>query len=160
MNSRFGPDGEGTLLPNSVKLLVVLVADSSNFTRSLTLSNIAAFSQLREIRASFLVIVEQCANWIDVHAAATATLGMRLECVERPPHLEREAAVKLTKARCANRNSQTAACSTSSFRLKPVKRLTRSSRARRRGRRRGGAVAARPCKALLHLLCALLPLLD
>ena len=72
------------LKPSSVRLLVVLATDSTNATRALTLSNIAAFSQLNQVRASFVVVVGRCGKWASV-AAGAAALGVPFDCVLRPP---------------------------------------------------------------------------
>ena len=81
---RFEPEADALLKPSSVRLLVVLATDSTNATRALTLSNIAAFSQLNQVRASFVVVVGRCGKWASV-AAGAAALGVPFDCVLRPP---------------------------------------------------------------------------
>lgn len=79
----WAPDVEAVLRKRSVQLLIVLTADSRNATRALTLANIAAFSQLNEVRAHFVAVVGRCNDWNSVGSAA-ATLGVPFECVARP----------------------------------------------------------------------------
>ena len=78
------PEVDAVLHKRSVRLLVVLAADSRNATRALTLSNIAAFSQLNEVLVRFVAVTGRCHRWEDVRAAA-ALLGIPFECVPRPP---------------------------------------------------------------------------
>ena len=76
-------DKEGRLLDGSLRLLVLITSDSSNVTQARTLANAAAFSQLREAAATFLVVVDNCASWSTVRSAM-ALLGVLFECVPRP----------------------------------------------------------------------------
>ena len=87
MMRNFTPESEATLNKQSVRLLMVIVADSSNATRSLALSNIAAFSQLKEVSSSFLLVVDHCNDWTAVVAASTRVLHLTVECVEHPETL-------------------------------------------------------------------------
>jgi hypothetical protein len=80
---QWAPDVDATLRPNSVRLVVLLVADSSNATQSLALANMAAFSHLRAVSTTFVAVVGRCEQWAGV-AAAVTVLGMRFECVRQP----------------------------------------------------------------------------
>ena len=110
----FGPDTDGTLKPNAVRMLVLLVADSGNFTRALTLANVAAFSQLPDVNAHFLLVVSRCAKWSSMLAEVQRTLGMRIDCVEQP---DAPMEVRLNP-RCARRTSAASICSARAFRPK------------------------------------------
>ena len=107
----FGPDTDGTLKPHAVRLLVLLVADSGNFTRALTLANVAAFSQLPEVSADYLLVV---AKWSSMLAEVKQTLGMRIDCVEQP---EAPMEVRLNP-KCSRRTSAASICSARAFRPK------------------------------------------
>ena len=104
---RFEPGRTALLKPSSVRLLVVLATDSTNATRALTLSNIAAFSQLNQVRASFVVVVGRCGKWASV-AAGAAALGVPFDCVcgrqSHPLHPQKMAVARpfVRNCRCSS----------------------------------------------------------
>ena len=117
----FGPDVDATLRDKAVKLLVLVVADSSNFTRALTLANVAAFSQVREVSADFLVVASNCDRWRGVSMAATKTLGITFRCITVQPAASPSVATEAPaahKAKCKHRNNAASTCSASTFRPK------------------------------------------